>query len=302
MPESFRERQPVLPRLPDLMIDEAVKQGSSGRLGPCRGHHKSGDAAGKRQRKGGHCGAQNRGFLPDWKLARSAFRQTDASISFKTEMEDGSRLTAGDVGARIEGPAQGLLSAERVALNFLGHLSGISSATARFADLIAHTKAKIVCTRKTTPGLRAFEKYAVRCGGGANHRFGLDDAILIKDNHVAVAGGVRRAIEAARDFAGHLVKIEVEVDTLDQLQEALDVGPDAVMLDNMPPDMLRQAVAIADGKVVLEASGGIDGETVAAVAETGIDLISSGWITHSAPVLDLGLDHCRFRRCRIYMT
>ena len=289
MPESYRERQPVLPRLPDLMIDEAVKQAlleDWGRAGDITSQATlPANASGKAV-----IAARKPGVLAGLELARSAFRQTDASISFKTEMEDGSRLTAGDVVARIEGPAQGLLSAERVALNFLGHLSGISSATARFADLIAHTKAKIVCTRKTTPGLRAFEKYAVRCGGGANHRFGLDDAILIKDNHVAVAGGVRRAIEAARDFAGHLVKIEVEVDTLDQLQEALDVGPDAVMLDNMPPDMLRQAVAIADGKVVLEASGGIDGETVAAVAETGIDLISSGWITHSAPVLDLGLD------------
>ncbi|MEO0976205.1 MAG: carboxylating nicotinate-nucleotide diphosphorylase, partial [Pseudomonadota bacterium] len=159
-----------------------------------------------------------------------------------------------------------------------------------FATRISHTKAKIVCTRKTTPGLRAFEKYAVKCGGGANHRFGLDDAILIKDNHIAVAGGVAKAIAAAKAFAGHLVKIEVEVDTLEQLQEALEAGPDVVMLDNMSPDTLRQAVDLAGGRALLEASGGIELDTVRAVAESGVDLISSGWITHSAPVLDLGLD------------
>ncbi len=200
------------------------------------------------------------------------------------------RLMSGDTGARIEGPARALLSAERVALNFLGHLSGIATSTSLFAAQIAHTKAEIVCTRKTTPGLRAFEKYAVKCGGGANHRFGLDDAILIKDNHIAVAGGVTRAIRAAKAFAGHLLKIEVEVDTLDQLKEALDAGPDVVMLDNMSPDTLRKAVGLTDGRALLEASGGIELDTVKAVAESGVDLISSGWITHSAPVLDLGLD------------
>jgi nicotinate-nucleotide pyrophosphorylase (carboxylating) len=234
--------------------------------------------------------ARQPGVLAGLDLTATAFRFADPSISIETLLDDGARLTPGDIAMRIEGPARGVLSAERVALNFLGHLSGVASATARFADLVAHTKARIVCTRKTTPGLRAFEKYAVRCGGGANHRFGLDDAILIKDNHIAVAGGVRAAIEAARAFAGHLVKVEVEVDTLAQLEEALAARPDVVMLDNMAPDTLRKAVAIADGAVTLEASGGVNLDTVAAIAETGVDLISVGWITHSAPVLDLGLD------------
>ncbi len=234
--------------------------------------------------------ARQPGVLAGLDLAATAFRFADPSISIETLLDDGARLAPGDIAMRIDGPARGVLSAERVALNFLGHLSGVASATARFADLVAHTAARIVCTRKTTPGLRAFEKYAVRCGGGANHRFGLDDAILIKDNHIAVAGGVRAAIEAARAFAGHLVKVEVEVDTLAQLEEALAARPDVVMLDNMAPDTLRKAVAIADGAVTLEASGGVNLETVAAIAETGVDLISVGWITHSAPVLDLGLD------------
>jgi nicotinate-nucleotide pyrophosphorylase (carboxylating) len=183
-----------------------------------------------------------------------------------------------------------VLSAERVALNFLGHLSGVASATRRFADAIAHTKAKVTCTRKTTPGLRALEKYAVRCGGGSNHRFGLDDAILIKDNHISVCGGVAKALASARAFAGHLVKIEVEVDTLDQLEEALGAGAEVILLDNMSPETLRKAVQITGGRAVLEASGRITLDTIVAVAESGVDYISSGWITHSAPVLDLGLD------------
>lgn len=234
--------------------------------------------------------ARQPGRLAGLALAETAFRLSDPAIRVEPLVDDGARLAPGDVVMRISGPARGLLSAERVALNFLGHMSGVATATGLFADRIAHTGARIVCTRKTTPGLRAFEKYAVRCGGGANHRFGLDDAILIKDNHIAVAGGVRAAIDAARAFAGHLVKVEVEVDTLDQLHEALAARPDVVMLDNMDPAMLREAVAIADGAVLLEASGGITLETVAGVAETGVDLISVGWITHSAPVLDLGLD------------
>lgn len=234
--------------------------------------------------------ARKQGTLAGLRLAESAFRQTDDRVVFETLGADGDNLAPGAVVARLSGPARAILSGERVALNFLGHLSGIASATSVFASLIAHTKADIVCTRKTTPGLRAFEKYAVRCGGGSNHRFGLDDAILIKDNHIAVAGGVVPAIEAAKAFAGHLVKIEVEVDTLDQLREALSAEPDVIMLDNMGPAILRQAVEITNGAVLLEASGGIEAETVKAVAEAGVDLISSGWITHSAPVLDLGLD------------
>jgi len=183
-----------------------------------------------------------------------------------------------------------------VALNYLCHLSGIATETARLVALVAHTKARICCTRKTTPGLRAFEKYAVRCGGGRNHRFGLDDAILIKDNHIAVAGGVGEAILRAHAFAGHLVKIEVEVDNLDQLAEAIAARADVVLLDNMRPEMLRKAVGLVGGNARTEASGGITVETVAEVAETGVDYISSGWITHSAPSLDLGLDIEKPRR------
>ncbi|WP_269583497.1 carboxylating nicotinate-nucleotide diphosphorylase [Roseibium sp. Sym1] len=278
-----------LPELPRLMVDEAVKSAlleDWGRAGDVTSQATLPPEA----RATAVIAARKPGVLAGLALAESAFRQTDAALTFDPVLKDGDRLSPKDVVARIEGPARALLAAERVALNYLGHLCGIATATAAFADLIAHTKADIVCTRKTTPGLRAFEKYAVKCGGGSNHRFGLDDAILIKDNHIAVAGGVTQAIEAAKAFAGHLVKIEVEVDTLEQLEEALAAGPDVVMLDNMPPETLKEAVAIAGGKVLLEASGGIELDTVKAVAEAGVDLISSGWITHSAPVLDLGLD------------
>jgi nicotinate-nucleotide pyrophosphorylase (carboxylating) len=169
-------------------------------------------------------------------------------------------------------------------------MSGVATATRALADAITDSKAKIVCTRKTTPGLRTLEKEAVRLGGGANHRFGLDDAMLIKDNHIALAGGVRPALERAKRHAGHLVKIELEVDTLDQLAEALEVGVDAVLLDNMAPETMRQAVAMVDGRAITEASGRVTLETAPEIAATGVDLISSGWITHSAPILDLGLD------------
>jgi len=234
--------------------------------------------------------ARKPGVIAGLDLARTAFTQMSAEIAFEAKVADGDAVTAGSTVATISGPARAILSAERVALNFLGHLSGVASATRRFADAIADTGAQIICTRKTTPGLRAFEKYAVRCGGGSNHRFGLDDAMLIKDNHIAVAGGVDAAVERARAFAGILVKIEIEVDTLDQLGEALAAGADVVLLDNMPPDLLAQAVAINQGRAVLEASGNVTLESVAAIAATGVDFISSGWITHSAPILDLGLD------------
>lgn len=230
------------------------------------------------------------GVLAGLALAEAAFREIDPSVRFAASRRDGDRLERGDVVAEIEGPARSVLAGERVALNFLCHLSGVATATREMVDKVAHTKARICDTRKTLPGLRAFEKYAVRCGGGANHRFGLDDAILIKDNHIAVAGGVAPAIEAARSYAGHLVKIEIEVDTLDQLREAMDAGPDAVLLDNMTPDQLREAVGIIAGRAVAEASGNVTAATVGAIAEAGVDRISSGWITHSAPSLDLGLD------------
>jgi nicotinate-nucleotide pyrophosphorylase (carboxylating) len=230
------------------------------------------------------------GVLAGIALARKTFELVDPSLRFEALLEDGAHFGPGAILARIEGPARSLLSAERVALNFLGRLCGVATLTSHYAEAIAHTEAKICCTRKTTPGLRAFEKYAVRCGGGVNHRFGLDDAILIKDNHIEVAGGVVPALRAAKTFIGHLVKIEIEVDRLDQLREVLAEGADVVLLDNMSAAQLREAVAMIGGRMKAEASGGIDLARLREVAETGVDLISSGALTHSAPTLDLGLD------------
>jgi nicotinate-nucleotide pyrophosphorylase (carboxylating) len=206
-------------------------------------------------------------------------------------MRDGAIVAAKTTLMQVTGPARAVLAAERTALNLLGHLSGVASATHEFVRRVAGAKLRICCTRKTTPGLRALEKYAVRCGGGFNHRFGLDDAMLIKDNHIAVAGGIRAVLERARGAAGHLVKIEIEVDTLAQLREVLAVGlADAVLLDNMDTATMREAVAMVAGKLPLEASGGITLATIAQIAATGVDYASSGWITHSAPNLDVALD------------
>ena len=235
--------------------------------------------------------AREPGVVAGLDLAEMAFRLIDPRLRVQVLKEDGARLQPGDDIAVIEGPARGLLTGERVALNFLGHLSGVASATASIVEAIAGTRAKVVDTRKTLPGLRAVQKHAVRLGGGANHRFGLDDAVLIKDNHIAVAGGLTTAVERARAYVGHLVKIEVEVDTLDQLREALAAGVEAVLLDNMGPQMLREAVGIVDGRAVTEASGRIAPETAPAIAASGVDLISVGWLTHSAKVLDIGLDY-----------
>ena len=234
--------------------------------------------------------ARQPGVLAGLDAALLAFELLDPALRIERRRADGERISRGEAVAQISGRAWGVLAAERTALNLLSRMSGVATATRALADAIAGYKAKIVCTRKTTPGLRVLEKEAVRLGGGANHRFGLDDAMLIKDNHVALAGGVRQALERARRHAGHLVKIELEVDTLDQLAEALEVGVDAVLLDNMTPETLRRAVAMVDGRAVTEASGRINLETAPAVAATGVDLISCGWITHSAPILDLGLD------------
>lgn len=231
------------------------------------------------------------GVIAGLPLADLAWRLVDPAITVTVHLPDGSRVQPGSVIATASGPARGLLTGERVALNFLGHLSGVATGTATIADAIAHTRAWVVDTRKTIPGLRALQKYAVRCGGGANHRFGLDDAVLIKDNHIAVAGGIRPAVEAARANAGHLVKIEVEVDSLAMLAELLEVGADVVLLDNMAPLLLREAVAMVQGRMITEASGRITPETAVPVAEAGVDLISVGWLTHSARVLDIGLDH-----------
>jgi nicotinate-nucleotide pyrophosphorylase (carboxylating) len=234
--------------------------------------------------------ARQPGVVAGIELARYAFRSLDPAAEFRVETGDGSRVAAGAPIARVSGNARAMLGAERVALNFLGRLSGIATLTRAYVDAVAGTRAAIADTRKTTPGLRALEKYAVRCGGGRNHRVGLFDAILIKDNHIVAAGGLASAIERARQTAGHMVKIEVEVDTLDQLRDALGYRIDAVLLDNMAPAMLREAVTIVGGRVLLEASGGVSLDTVRAIAETGVDLISVGALTHSAPVLDLGLD------------
>ncbi|MND27372.1 Nicotinate-nucleotide pyrophosphorylase [carboxylating] [compost metagenome] len=234
--------------------------------------------------------AREPGVIAGLDAADLAFQLVDPAIAMKRHVQDGASVAPGDIIATIEGPSRGLLTAERTALNFLGHLSGIASVTAKIVAAIAGSKASVACTRKTTPGLRALEKYAVRAGGGMNHRFALYDAVLIKDNHIAVAGSVRDAIRRARQGVGHLVKIEVEVDTLAQLRDVMDEGVDAVLLDNMTPEQLREAVGIVAGRAMTEASGRINPQTAAAIATTGIDLISVGWLTHSAPVLDIGLD------------
>lgn len=230
------------------------------------------------------------GVVAGLDLARLAFTLIDPRIRMETLQPDGSRLEPGAVIATLNGPARGLLTAERTALNFLCHLSGIASATASIVDAIRPHKAAIADTRKTMPGLRAIQKYALRVGGGSNHRFGLDDAMLIKDNHVAMAGGIRPALERAKAYVGHMVKIELEVDTLEQLAEALEVGVDAVLLDNMGPEMLKEAVRIVGGRALTEASGRINPSTAPAIAASGVDLMSVGWLTHSSTTLDIGLD------------
>ena len=234
--------------------------------------------------------ARTAGRIAGLDCARLAIAALDPTARFEVKIGDGEDAPAGGVLALVEADARALLSAERVALNLLGRLSGVASLTAQYVQAVEGTGARITCTRKTTPGLRALEKYAVRCGGGINHRYGLDDAILIKDNHIAACGGIGPALQRARAAAGHLVRIEIEVDTLGQLDEALPYGPDVIMLDNFSLDDLRTAVALAKGKVMLEASGGVTLETVRAIAQTGVDVISSGALTHSAPVLDIGLD------------
>ena len=234
--------------------------------------------------------AREAGTVAGLEIAREVFAQLDPSLDVQLQVKDGDQVVAGQPLLTLRGSARVILTGERVALNLLARMCGIATATRRVASLIEGTRARVVCTRKTTPGLRALEKYAVRMGGGSNHRFGLDDAILIKDNHVAVAGGVRRAVEQARERAGHMLKIEVEVDTLEQLNEALDCRIDAVLLDNMAPATLRKAVALVDGRVTTEASGGITLENVRAVAETGVDLISMGSLTHSVRQMDLSME------------
>jgi nicotinate-nucleotide pyrophosphorylase (carboxylating) len=234
--------------------------------------------------------ARQAGVVAGLDLAEASFKALDADAMFERLVGEGAKVEAKTPVARIEARTRALLSAERVALNFLGHLSGIASLTARYVAAVEGTKARIACTRKTTPGLRAFEKYAVRAGGGVNHRFGLYDAVLVKDNHIAAAGGLAEALSRRRARAGHMVKIEVEVDNLAQLEQALGFPIDAVLLDNMDVPTLTKAVALVGGRVLTEASGGVTLETVGKIAESGVDLISVGALTHSAPSLDLGLD------------
>lgn len=234
--------------------------------------------------------ARKPGRIAGLVCAEAAFRLVDPSVRFEVLQPDGSDVAPGTVLATVTGPARSILTAERVALNFLGPLSGTATATAALVKAAEGTKARIVCTRKTLPGLRALQKYAVRCGGGFNHRFGLDDAAMVKDNHVQAAGGITAAVTRLRAGLGHMVKIEVEVDRLEQLEEALAIGVETILLDNMSDADLRRAVAMTNGRAVLEASGNVTLGTVRAIAETGVDYISSGAITHSAPNLDIGLD------------
>ncbi|WP_300407424.1 carboxylating nicotinate-nucleotide diphosphorylase [uncultured Psychrobacter sp.] len=234
--------------------------------------------------------ARQAGVICGMDVARLSFAAVDEQIEFVAQIHDGERVAAGTVLAIVSGNARHLLTAERTALNFLTHLSGIATATQQIVDSVAEYPAQITCTRKTIPGLRTLQKYAVRCGGGRNHRLGLDDAILIKDNHIAIAGDIQTAIKQAQDFAGHLIPIEVEVDTLEQLQLALDAGVNLVLLDNMSPDTLSEAVAMCQGRAQTEASGGITPETVQAAAKSGVDFIAMGYLTHSTTALDIGLD------------
>lgn len=234
--------------------------------------------------------ARESGVVCGLPVVEEALRQVDAQVVLRTLQADGARVHPGQVLAEAQGNARSLLAAERVALNFLQRLSGIATLTARFVEAVEGTQARIVDTRKTTPGLRFLEKYAVRCGGGHNHRMGLYDAVMIKDNHIVAAGGISQAVRAARAGAPHTVTITVECDTLNQVEEALAVGVDCILLDNMTPDSLRHAVTLARGAALLEASGGVRLENVRAIAETGVDLISVGALTHSAPALDIAFD------------
>ncbi|MFG1186544.1 carboxylating nicotinate-nucleotide diphosphorylase [Xanthobacter aminoxidans] len=279
----------ALDPLPELMVEPIVRAALLEDLG------RAGDITTDAVVPAGHVSrlvlaARQDGVVAGLDCARLAFRLLNPDVRFTPIVADGSRVTPGTVLAEVEGSSRALLTGERTGLNLACRLSGIATATASLADAVAGHKAQIVCTRKTTPGLRALEKYAVRAGGGANHRFGLDDAVLVKDNHVAIAGSVAEAVRRVRARAGHMVKVEVEVDTLAQLEELLTLGADAVLLDNMTPATLAEAVRMVNGRMLTEASGRVNRETAPAIAASGVDLISVGWLTHSAPILDIGLD------------
>jgi nicotinate-nucleotide pyrophosphorylase (carboxylating) len=275
--------------LPPTLIEPAVRAALAEDLG-LAGDITTNSVIGPDVKATGLFATRSPGVVSGLAVAEAAFRALDPHVTFEIVHPDGTNAPGKSPVAKVEGNARALLSAERVALNFVGRMSGIATLTRRFVDAVAGTKAVIIDTRKTTPNLRAFEKYAVRCGGGMNHRVGLFDAVLIKDNHIVVAGGIGPAIEAVRSRVGHLVKLEVEVDTLDQLREALAYRIDTVLLDNMTPAQMKEAVEIVAGRALTEASGGVKLESVRAIAEAGVDLISSGSLTHSAAVLDIGLD------------
>ncbi len=275
--------------LPEILVEPIVRNALLEDLG--RAGDLTTDAITPRSAvMSGRIAARQPGTIAGTDTAVLAFRLLEPSIECSVESPDGTQVRAGDSVIGLKGSARAILSAERVALNFISQLSGVATATALLVEAVRPHKARVVCTRKTIPGLRTLQKHAVRIGGGANHRFGLDDAVLIKDNHVAIAGGIRPAIERVRRSIGHLVKIEVEVDTLAQLEEVLKIGADAVLLDNMTPEQMSEAVRMVGGRAITEASGRITPANANAIAAAGVDLISAGWITHSAPVLDLGLD------------
>lgn len=288
-------RHTDFPPLPDLLIEPVVRAALAEDLG------RAGDLTTAATIDPGLTGtvalvAREAGVVAGLRAGLMSWRLLDPAVDVRVLSPDGSPVQPGDEIALVTGPVHVLLTGERVALNLVSHLSGVASATAELVEAVAGTTARICCTRKTTPGLRALEKDAVRAGGGSNHRFGLDDAVLVKDNHIAFAGGISPALARLRERVGHLVRVEVEVDTLEQLRDVLELGVapgivDAVLLDNMTPYVLTEAVALVDGRCLTEASGRITATTVRPIAESGVDLISVGWITHSAPILDIGLDH-----------
>ena len=276
-------------RLPQSLVDEAIANALSEDLG-LAGDVTTDATVRPNAQATGVIGARMDGIVAGLQLVTTAFEMLDPDVGIDVVVPDGGSVAAKGAIARVSGNASALLTAERTAMNFLGHLSGIATLTRRYVEETRGTRAHIIDTRKTTPGLRAFEKLAVRAGGGINHRFGLYDAILIKDNHIVAAGGIGPALERARARAGHMVKIEIEVTTLPELEEALAHAPDAVLLDNMPTDKLKAAVTLVAGRALTEASGGVNLESVRAIALTGVDLISVGALTHSAPNLDVGFD------------
>lgn len=279
--------------LPDAVLRPLVERALSEDLGSAGDITSAATIPADRQAKAS-LNTRKAGIAAGLDLARLAFEIFDPTVLFTPLKKDGDAIEPGDCLATVAGPARSLLSAERVALNFLCRLSGIASETHKFVEAVKPHKARISDTRKTTPGLRAVEKYAVQAGGGVNHRFGLYDAVLIKDNHIAITGGIRQALEKIRKQIDPHVKVEVEVDSLEQLDEVLALLPNipahTVLLDNMPPAMLKQAVEKVGGRLITEASGGVTLETVVAIAATGVDIISCGWLTHSAPILDIGMD------------